>query len=111
VFGSPPAELSRLPADEHDPERDDTLTLLLLCCHPALAVAMVRGPDAGLELLASLDGDARVARHHRLFAMRGHLLEMSGSPAAARAAFEEAARRTPAPPRSVTCCGGRALSY
>ena len=50
----------------------------------ALAVAMVRGPEAGLDLLASLDGDARVARHHLLFAMRGHLLEMSGSPAAAR---------------------------
>ena len=36
VFGSPPAELSRIPDDEHDPDRDDTLTLLLLCCHPAL---------------------------------------------------------------------------
>ena len=36
MFGSPPAELSRLPGDEHDPDRDDTLTLLLLCCHPAL---------------------------------------------------------------------------
>jgi predicted RNA polymerase sigma factor len=64
----------------------------------ALAVAMVRGPDAGLGLLASLDGDSRVARHHRLFAMRGHLLEMDGSLAAARAAFEEAARRTASAP-------------
>ena len=26
----------RLPGDEHDPDRDDTLILLLLCCHPAL---------------------------------------------------------------------------
>jgi RNA polymerase sigma factor (sigma-70 family) len=64
----------------------------------ALAVAMVRGPAAGLELLTSLDGDSRVARHHRLFAMRGHLLEMDGSPVAARAAFEEAARRTASAP-------------
>jgi len=64
----------------------------------ALAVAMVRGPDAGLDLLASLDGDSRVARHHRLFAMRGHLLEMDGSLTAARAAFEEAARRTASAP-------------
>jgi predicted RNA polymerase sigma factor len=64
----------------------------------ALAVAMVHGPDAGLDLLASLDGDARVARHHRLFAMRGHLLEMAGALAAARAAFEEAARRTASAP-------------
>jgi predicted RNA polymerase sigma factor len=51
----------------------------------ALAVAMVHGPAAGLELLAALDGDSRVARHHRLFAMRGHLLEMDGALAAARA--------------------------
>jgi RNA polymerase sigma factor (sigma-70 family) len=64
----------------------------------ALAVAMVRGPEAGLGLLASLEGDSRVAGHHRLYAMRGHLLEMDGSPAAARAAFEQAARRTASAP-------------
>ena len=64
----------------------------------ALAVAMVHGPDAGLSLLASLDEDARVARHHRLYAMRGHLLEMGGSMAAARGAFAEAARRTASAP-------------
>jgi RNA polymerase sigma factor (sigma-70 family) len=64
----------------------------------ALAVAMVHGPGAGLDLLASLDGDERVARHHRLHAMRGHLLEMAGSPGEARGAFEEAARRTTSAP-------------
>jgi RNA polymerase sigma factor (sigma-70 family) len=64
----------------------------------ALAVAMVRGAEAGLELLASLDSDERVSRHHRLYAMRGHLLELAGSPAQARAAFEEAARRTASAP-------------
>jgi RNA polymerase sigma factor (sigma-70 family) len=64
----------------------------------ALAVAMVHGPSAGLAVLASLEGDSRVARHHRLFAMRGHLLELDGAPAAARAAFEEAARRTASAP-------------
>jgi predicted RNA polymerase sigma factor len=64
----------------------------------ALAVAMVRGPEAGLGLLASLDGDSRVAGHHRLYAMRGHLLELDGSPDAARAAFEQAARRTASAP-------------
>jgi RNA polymerase sigma factor (sigma-70 family) len=64
----------------------------------ALAVAMVHGPGAGLDLLASLDGDERVARHHRLYAMRGHLLEMDGSLGAARAAFEQAARRTASAP-------------
>jgi RNA polymerase sigma factor (sigma-70 family) len=60
----------------------------------ALAVAMVQGPDAGLHLLDTLAGDDRVARHHRVYAMRGHLLELAGSPAAAREAFGEAARRT-----------------
>ena len=64
----------------------------------ALAVAMVDGAPAGLELLATLDGDERVARHHRLLAMRGHLLEMAGSPAAAATAFAEAARRTASAP-------------
>ena len=64
----------------------------------ALAVAMVSGPDAGLDLLAALDSDERVARHHRLYAMRGHLLELAGSLPDARAAFEEAARRTASGP-------------
>lgn len=59
----------------------------------ALALAMVEGPEAGLLLLATLDNDKRVASHHRLFAMRGHLLEMAGDGAAAVQAFEEAARR------------------
>lgn len=60
----------------------------------ALAVAMVRGPRAGLDLLATLDDDNRVSGHHRLYAMRGHLLEMAGDRAAAREAFQDAARRT-----------------
>jgi RNA polymerase sigma factor (sigma-70 family) len=60
----------------------------------AIAVAMVRGPEAGLILLAALDDDARVAGHHRLYAVRGHLLEMAGDRAAARAAFQGAMRRT-----------------
>jgi RNA polymerase sigma factor (sigma-70 family) len=64
----------------------------------ALAVAMVEGPDAGLALLASLESDERVSRHHRLYAMRGHLLQMAGSFPQARSAFEEAARRTASAP-------------
>ena len=77
----------------------------------ALAVAMVSGPDAGLDLLASLDRDERVSRHHRLYAMRGHLLELAGSLPEARAAFEEAARRTASAPeqryliRRARACG------
>ena len=58
----------------------------------AVAVAMVEGPESGLALLATLDGDERLATHHRLVAVRAHLLEMSGEPAAARDQFREAAR-------------------
>jgi RNA polymerase sigma factor (sigma-70 family) len=60
----------------------------------AVAVAMVDGPQAGLELLATLDGDERLAGHHRLDAVRAHLLEMAGDHAAARAGYRSAARRT-----------------
>jgi RNA polymerase sigma factor (sigma-70 family) len=60
----------------------------------AVAVAMVHGPRAGLELLATLDGDDRIATHHRLDAVRAHLLELAGDHAAARAGYRTAARRT-----------------
>jgi RNA polymerase sigma factor (sigma-70 family) len=60
----------------------------------AVAVAMVQGPEAGLELLSSLDDDSRVAAHHRLEAVRAHLLELAGDRAAARAGYLAAARRT-----------------
>src|SRR5215217_6219118 len=59
----------------------------------AVAVAMVRGPQAGLNLLTELDADRAMSGHHRLHAVRGHLLERAGDPMAARAAFEEASRR------------------
>jgi RNA polymerase sigma factor (sigma-70 family) len=58
----------------------------------ALAVAMVQGPPAGLALLATLDQDRRVASHHRLHAMRGHLLEMAGQRQEASGEFGIAAR-------------------
>ena len=58
----------------------------------AVAVAMARGPRAGLELLARLDGDARLAGDHRLPAVRAHLLELDGDRAGARDAYREAAR-------------------
>jgi RNA polymerase sigma factor (sigma-70 family) len=52
----------------------------------AVAVAMADGPTAGLALIDALD-DPRLARDHRLHATRAHLLEMSGDPAGARAAY------------------------
>jgi RNA polymerase sigma factor (sigma-70 family) len=64
----------------------------------AVALAMVDGPAAGLELLATLDGDARLADHHRLAAVRAHLLEQAGERDAARAHYGEAARLTTSMP-------------
>jgi predicted RNA polymerase sigma factor len=58
----------------------------------AVAVAMVHGPRAGLDLLETLDEPLR--NHHRLAAVRGHLLELAGDEVGARAAYERAARLT-----------------
>jgi RNA polymerase sigma factor (sigma-70 family) len=60
----------------------------------AVAVAMARGPQAGLALLGKLEADQRIAADHRLHAVRGHLLEKAGDPVAARDAYLAAARRT-----------------
>jgi RNA polymerase sigma factor (sigma-70 family) len=65
----------------------------------AVAVAMARGPHAGLELLVALEADERIAGDHRLHAVRAHLLEMAGDRVAARAAYEAAARRAISVPR------------
>jgi RNA polymerase sigma factor (sigma-70 family) len=60
----------------------------------AVALAMVKGPQAGLQLLATLDGDDRMAAHHRLAAVRAHLLDMAGLPDEAREWYSLAAKRT-----------------
>jgi RNA polymerase sigma factor (sigma-70 family) len=65
----------------------------------AVAVAMVWGTQAGLDLLTRIEADERIAGDHRLYAVRGHLLEMAGHLAAARDAYHEAARRTTSVPR------------
>ncbi|MFB4290360.1 RNA polymerase sigma factor [Nonomuraea sp. ATR24] len=60
----------------------------------AIAVAMTRGPRAGLDLLESLDDDPRMARHHRLHAVRAHLQDLAGEHVAARENYRLAARLT-----------------
>ena len=60
----------------------------------AIAAAMVHGPSAGLELLKLLDADAGVASHHRLDAVRAHLLEMAGDRERAITHYRVAASRT-----------------
>ena len=64
----------------------------------AVALAMVHGPRAGLVLLGMLDSDERLTLTHRLDAVRGHLLELAGDHAAARDAYQRAARLTASVP-------------
>jgi RNA polymerase sigma factor (sigma-70 family) len=60
----------------------------------AIATAMVEGPRAGLAIVDALASDARMAEHHRLDAVRGHLLERAGDREAAIACYRIAAQRT-----------------
>jgi RNA polymerase sigma factor (sigma-70 family) len=60
----------------------------------AIAAAMVRGPKAGLALLAALDADARLRGHYRLDAVRAHLYERLGDADRAVAHYRAAAERT-----------------
>ena len=62
----------------------------------AVATAMVHGPDAGLAALEGLD--ERLGDHHRLAAVRAHLLELSGDVDGALAQYRVAASRTPSLP-------------
>ena len=59
----------------------------------AVAVAMARGPRAGLDLLQGVAADQRIAGGHRFHAVRAHLLEMAGDRGAARLGYLAAARR------------------
>ena len=59
-----------------------------------VAVAMVHGPASALDELAAAERHAALAGHHRVDAVRAHLLEMAGDREAARAAYRVAARHT-----------------
>jgi len=78
----------------------------------AVAVGMAQGPRAGLAMLEPLQDDARMARQHRLHAVRAHLLELAGERAAAAAGYRAAARLTTSLPeqryllgRAAHCAG------
>lgn len=60
----------------------------------AVAVAMVQGPRAGLAVVDALAADGRLGKHHRLDAVRAHLLELAGDREGARASYWAAAKRT-----------------
>jgi predicted RNA polymerase sigma factor len=83
----------------------------MVTLNQAVAVGMVHGPRAGLDLLATLDTDDRMARHHRLPAVRAHLLDMTGDHAAARSQYLLAAKRTMSVPERRYLEGKAALRH
>jgi hypothetical protein len=90
VGTEPPADRPRRGGDPH---RTDG---------PRLAPGrMAQGPQAGLDLLAAVDADGRLANHHLLEAVRGRMLEMAGHHAPARESYRLAARRTTSLPEQA----------
>jgi RNA polymerase sigma factor (sigma-70 family) len=70
----------------------------MVALNHAIADAMVNGPRAGLARLAALDADGRLAGHHRLHAVRAHLLEMAGDREGAISHYRTAASLTTSVP-------------
>jgi RNA polymerase sigma factor (sigma-70 family) len=74
----------------------DHLALLqpgpMITLNRAVAVAMVRGPRVALAQLA--EAAPALEGHHRLHAVRAHLLELAGDMAEARGCYRTAARMT-----------------
>jgi RNA polymerase sigma factor (sigma-70 family) len=64
-----------------------------------VAVAMAEGVAAGQARLEEVAADPRITEDPRFHAVSAHLLEMAGHPAAARAAYAEAARRSTSVPQ------------
>jgi RNA polymerase sigma factor (sigma-70 family) len=60
----------------------------------AIAAAMVHGATKGLELLDALKSDARLSSHHRMDAVRAHLLELAGDREGAISNYRAAAAKT-----------------
>ena len=66
----------------------------MVALNHAIAAAMVHGPAKGLELLDALQEDDRLADHHRLDAVRAHLLELTGDRMEAARYYRAAAGKT-----------------
>ena len=66
----------------------------IVALNHAIAAAMVHGPAKGLALVDALKADARMANHHRLDAVRAHLLEMAGDCDGAVKHYRAAAGKT-----------------
>ena len=65
----------------------------MVALNHVVAVAMADGSARGLRRLETPATDNQLAEDHRLYAVRAHLLEMSGDIPAAREAYQSAARR------------------
>ena len=70
----------------------------MVALNHAIATAMVHGPDAGLTLLDGIEARGELTEHHRLPAVRGHLLEMAGERGAAVENYRMAASLTESVP-------------
>lgn len=66
----------------------------MVALNRTVAVAMVRGPAAGLEALDEAATDPALRGHHRVDAVRAHLLDELGNRDAAREHYLLAAQRT-----------------
>jgi predicted RNA polymerase sigma factor len=64
----------------------------MVALNRAVAAAMADGPRAGLDLLAEVA--PRLEGHHRVHAVRAHLLELAGDGAGAHAEYVRAAGLT-----------------
>ncbi|MFI7670529.1 RNA polymerase sigma factor [Nocardia sp. NPDC049526] len=65
----------------------------IIALNHTVAVAMARGPMAGLKLVDDLADSGKLAGDHRLTAVRAHLLESMGDRAGAREAYLLAAQQ------------------
>jgi RNA polymerase sigma factor (sigma-70 family) len=64
----------------------------MVALNRAVATAMAEGPRAGLDLLAEVE--PKLEGHHRVHAVRAHLLELAGDGAGAHAEYVRAAGLT-----------------
>ena len=66
----------------------------MIALNGAIALAMVEGPESGLQMIRQLEDHSLMRKHHRLFTVRGHLYEMADQPEKAMQDFRSAARKT-----------------
>jgi RNA polymerase sigma factor (sigma-70 family) len=64
----------------------------------AVAVAMINGPEAGLDIVRGLEQSRSLTDHHRVHAVRAHLHEMAGDHDLAADFYERAASLTRSEP-------------